>query len=357
MIKIQDHLDRDDAENYLDTLAEELWVELNPKIANGSRYKATSLVEKCKKYSLEAKTADYRIEYADNNAAIAARHKSFFDFINANNSLELKKLIISRPNQFNVLRANILKFVSVNDLFTGTPGNYSQTAFGKLLSEKIFDYTKFRGSEFCKELFVKLGFTSTTCPYCNDNKVVITRLKSNSTPETKRKAYLDLDHFYAKSQNPFFAVSFFNLIPTCHDCNSIDKRDKLFTIETHIHPYHEAFDSFYKFRVSLKALLGDAVDEIVIEKSSLKPLDITLDDLNLADRYNTNILQAEKLVKYFADYKHYIGTPDEGVFIDAIFELNGGIPKDKKNILKSIKGKMSRDILTQVDVNNVLGIS
>ena len=44
MIKIQEHIDRIDVEDYLDTLTEELWNELNPKVASGKRYKVISLI-------------------------------------------------------------------------------------------------------------------------------------------------------------------------------------------------------------------------------------------------------------------------------------------------------------------------
>jgi|688.fasta_scaffold341433_1 hypothetical protein len=357
MIKIQEHLDRGDAENYLETLSENLWNELNPKVKGGKKYKVVSLVEKCKKYSAETITNDYRIEYANNDDATALRHKRFFDFLTASGETELKKLIISKPSQFPTLKAAVLNILNEADLFTGTPGNYSQTNFGKILSEKVFDYTKFRGSDFCKELFDKLGFTKASCPYCNDNNLTITKLKTNSSSSTKLKAYLDLDHFYPKSQHPYFAVSFFNLIPTCHDCNANDKRDKQFAIQTHIHPYHEAFDDFYKFHISLKNLLGDALDEIEIEMiPASKPADTTLNDLNLVARYANHIPQAENLVDYYQKYKHYLNTPDRNVFIDALFKLNGGIPKERKTILKSQRGKMSRDILKQLDITNILGI-
>lgn len=357
MIKIQEHIDRIDVEDYLDTLTEELWNELNPKVASGKRYKVISLIEKCKKYATASDTPAYLTAYANNDAPTAERHKNFFNFLTANDANELKKLIISKPISFAKLKSDISKIITANDLFTGTPGNYSQTNFGKLLTETIFDYTKFRSSEFCKDLFSRLGFASTTCPYCNDKMVIITKIKSNSTTETKLKAYLDLDHFYSKSQNPFFALSFFNLIPTCHDCNSHDKGDKPFTIETHIHPYHEAFENFYQFKVRLNVILGDVVEEIIIEKLPSKPLDRTLDDLNLINRYNnkTDILQAQELVRYFINYRHLIGTPQEKAFKDAIFGL-GRTPKELKDVLKSPKGKMNRDILKQVDINKILGI-
>lgn len=357
MIKIQEHLNRIDAEAYLDILAKSHWVSLNPKLANSKGLRQNSLVEKCKKFKKQTQLKAYLIKYANNDLNALKRQRAFFSFLLSKKYTQLIRIVISRPNQFSLIKTDILKILQPTDLVSGVPGNYSQTPFGSLLSDNIFNYTAFRGSDFCKELFTKIGFDSTTCPYCNDNKINIVKLKSNSSKTTKLKAYLDLDHFYSKSQHPYFAVSFFNLIPTCHDCNSGDKGDKPFTIETHIHPYYEAFDDFYKFKISLKVLLGDPVDYIDIEKLPLKPLDITLTDLNLTARYNTNLPQVQKLVKFFIDNKHHVGTANESMFIDAIFDLNSGIPKDRKDILKSQRGKMSRDTLKQIDIANVLNIT
>lgn len=357
MIKIQEHLNRGDAEVYLDTLAESLWNSLNPKFKTKKGYKTNSLIEKCKKYKGETKKVSYRKKYAHNNINEAQRQKDFFEFLLASNAAQLKRIIVSRPTQYAAIKADIFNILQQNDIITGAIGNYSQTAFGILLSETIFNYKAFRGSDFCKDLFTNISMASTTCPYCNDNNIKIVKLRSTSTKLTKLKAYLDLDHFYPKSQNPFFALSFFNLVPTCHDCNSGDKGDKPFTIETHIHPYLETFDDFYTFKISLTALLGDPIDEIKIVKSAAKPLDVTLNDLNLEVRYNTYLSEAEKLVKFFIDNKNkYIGTPDEPVFLQALFELKG-IPKYKKDILKSQRAKMNRDILKQIDIAKVLKIA
>lgn len=357
MIKIQEHLNRIDAEAYLDTLAESLWISLNPKFKTKKGYKPNSLIEKCKKYRTQTKNIAYQKKYAHNDLNETNRQKAFFVFLLASKAAQLKRLIISRPNQFAAIKGDIFNILQLSDLISGVPGNYSQTPFGILLSETILNYKAFRGADFCKELFTKIGFDSTSCPYCNDNKLNIVKLKSNSSPVTKLKAYLDLDHFYPKSHHPFFAVSFFNLVPTCHDCNSGDKGDKPFTIETHIHPYYEAFDDFYKFKISLTALLGDPIDNIEIERLPGKPLDVTLTNLNLVARYNNNLPQVQKLVKYFIDYKHNIGTANENLFVDAIFNLNSGIPKDRKDILKSQRGKMSRDTLKQIDIANILNLT
>ena len=80
MIRIQEHLNRGDAEAYLDSMAESLWISINPKFKTKKGYKATSLIKKCKKYRAETKKATYRKKYAHNDINESTRHKKFFDF-------------------------------------------------------------------------------------------------------------------------------------------------------------------------------------------------------------------------------------------------------------------------------------
>lgn len=56
------------------------------------------------------------------------------------------------------------------------------------------------------------------CPYCNFNSV------ENKIGKGTRVS--QIDHFYPKSIYPLFAMSFYNLIPSCSACNK-DKRDML----------------------------------------------------------------------------------------------------------------------------------
>jgi hypothetical protein len=354
MIRIQEHLNVNDVENFLTSLAEKHWKELNPKLASGKGYYKISLIEVCKRFALTTEDGWYLDKIALKDTKAAARHKSFFQFLIKNNYTNLKRIIVSPQKEFDKIRNEILQTLLSSDLYVNKQGKHSLTPFGSLLLEEIFNYKKFRSSRFCKEMFVDLGFTSATCPYCNISKLNIIKLRKNSSNQTKLKAYLDLDHFYSKVQNPFFALSFFNLIPTCHDCNAREKGDKPFTLETHIHPYHEAFNDFYKFKISLKTLLGDPVDEIFIERKVNKPLDRTVEDLNLKDRYQNCFQSIKTIIDLFFKNKNKIGTMFEADFIELLLR---DIPKDKNDILKYSNAKLNRDILEQLDIEKVLGLN
>lgn len=67
--------------------------------------------------------------------------------------------------------------------------------------DEIGDYNKYT---FVQSLDLK------SCPYCNRN-YIFTVVNGKIRPE--------IDHFYPKSLYPYFAMSYFNLIPSCPTCN------------------------------------------------------------------------------------------------------------------------------------------
>ncbi len=89
----------------------------------------------------------------------------------------------------------------------------------------------FKDYEIIYDLFVKKGYESIVsdkmayefikaldvkvCPYCNINYISYVR-------DNKNKAVRPaLDHFYPKEKYPWFAISLYNLVPICKDCNSL----------------------------------------------------------------------------------------------------------------------------------------
>lgn len=70
----------------------------------------------------------------------------------------------------------------------------------------------------------KLGFITNTrlriCPYCGIDKVIESKRTKN-----------EIDHFLPKGKYPFFAVSYYNLIPSCNSCNRADHKGQLSPID------------------------------------------------------------------------------------------------------------------------------
>lgn len=73
-----------------------------------------------------------------------------------------------------------------------------------------------------------------SCPYCNRNYTFT--IKRSLKNDFKTRA--EFDHFHDKSKYPLLALSFFNLVPSCHTCN----HGKL-NYPAKINPYFEGFSS------------------------------------------------------------------------------------------------------------------
>lgn len=349
MISIKLHIDRPDADEYLRGLALYHWNALNKPLKGGG-YKKSSVIMKMRTYLSEMETPEYLDVFAGGDVACRQRQRNLFYFFLDFDNFHLREAVVSEPIELVELRAQIMSIITEDDIYVNENGIVKQTRFGELLSDKIFSYNSFRRSSECINLLRNIGFDSATCPYCNHNVLDIVHNASRHKVSGST-AYLDIDHFFSKVQNPFFAVSFFNLLPSCHSCNSIDKGDKLFALDTHIHPYQESFDDLYRFRISLKALLGDPIDHIYIDKVGARANDNTVVDFNLQDRYSKRIDEAGKLVELFLKYKWTFGKAEENIFIDCIMQ---GIPREKRKILKFSSAKLKRDVLLQLDVDSHL---
>lgn len=87
------------------------------------------------------------------------------------------------------------------------------------------------GKELHKRLDVKV------CPYCN-------RQYTLTVSGNNKSIHPEFDHFYPKSIYPYLALSFYNLIPSCHTCNTAKKTERI-----EINPYIEDFGDHAKFRI------------------------------------------------------------------------------------------------------------
>lgn len=161
-----------------------------------------------------------------------------------------KRIIIAKPSELQLL-ANTIKPLfddvleelkaskTTKEQKTAVVKSYKQTLFD------IFNYKKFTTqapSYNSYSLSKSLGVD--VCPYCNRQYTFTLDTKTGRTrPE--------FDHFFDKSRYPFFALSFYNLIPSCHICNSNLKGTKHFQHDTHLNPYVACFDRVLKFSIDI----------------------------------------------------------------------------------------------------------
>ncbi|MCL7987091.1 hypothetical protein M8998_03945 [Sphingobacterium sp. lm-10] len=164
-------------------------------------------------------------------------YKNFTDLIEKLNTPELE-------SRYEI---DIFSIKNIKKIFD-TLKNYFSSELGQFYSriQSVFDYDDFiREKEewYAYKLTEQLGVN--VCPYCNRNYIHTSIGKFGRTRA-------EIDHFYPKSKYPFLAISLYNLIPSCHVCNSNLKRSKDFYTDKHIHPYEHNYTDDFRFEISYK---------------------------------------------------------------------------------------------------------
>lgn len=187
--------------------------------------------------------------------------------------------------------------------------NISYHSDYKLVINKIIDYDKLNEVSQDKKATIAYWLTQrlniNTCPYCN-------RIPIHTVLDKNKKGLIHptLDHFYPKSDEPFLALSFYNLIPSCYYCNSSLKGRTDMDIETHLHPYVDGFGGDAVFSVDYAKLLPQKShpDNYNIKLtpgnsiSQKKRIQIFGDDNSLNDKDgNKNLFKLEDIYQVHQD--------------------------------------------------------
>ncbi|MDP8209913.1 MAG: HNH endonuclease domain-containing protein [Candidatus Stygibacter australis] len=162
-------------------------------------------------------------------------------------------LISSKPKAFfmeNDEKSN-LKLMSIVSSYSYDSENAREFNEIKIIIDYIISYKSFIvrkdiAYKFSKSLNIKV------CPYCN--RQYTTTLSGITRPE--------FDHFFPKSKYPILQLSFFNLIPSCHNCNhkksdkgTPNKNSKL--LADYLHPYIDGFgkDGTFSYDIQSSGIL------------------------------------------------------------------------------------------------------
>lgn len=178
---------------------------------------------------------------------------------------------------------------------------------------------KYSAYQLAEELSVNV------CPYCNRSTTFT--IREGEDPLIRP----EFDHFYNKNSHPVLALSFYNLIPSCHTCNSNLKGAKKFTLDTHIHPYWDDFHSEFSFeiipnRVSMsetghfKLGFNTASDKA---RKTLKDFHIE----TLYQRHKDSVLDQIKKAQIYDD-----------ALIDAIFQQHKILFETRSDVVRLVTG-------------------
>lgn len=281
------------------------------------------------------------------------------------NDKKLTEILTAKPHE-------LLQYIQLGQIPMNLNHNAMKLAFvGSDLSGSkdgsIFGYKKFANKNSPDYNAYKLAekLNIGVCPYCNRNYTFTVQSSNGSVRPV-------FDHFYDKGKYPFLALSFYNLIPSCHICNSSFKCQKPFSTQTHLHPYIDDFNSIAKFTfipldVSIYQKLArfDYKNiELKFEKvhskvkdDDYKKAEKNIKDFGLNELYNEHkdivlelIQKAEIYNESYIDelMKNYEGTLFKNKE-DLLRLVFGGYITDEE-IGKRPLSKLTKDILEQLEI-------
>lgn len=184
------------------------------------------------------------------------------------------------------------------------------------------------------------------CPYCGNDKV-------RESSRTKN----ELDHFLPKRKYPLFAVSYYNLIPSCHFCNRSDHKGQLSPIDEIRNGLYVM--SPYVFNPSTVRFHLDIADvnvfepenfNIVVGFSDKRLLDGYDRFFDISDRYADNKEEASEDYRRFMDFwqGHYYNemNVDEEWLKKAYHDVLGY--NDSSSPYKKAQYRMRTDFFKQL---------
>ena len=144
--------------------------------------------------------------------------------------------------------------------FKATSGHLKKTPFCERILDAL-NYEHFR-EEYAAKIAEKIKLKA--CPYCNAALTIVATKESG-----KQNARFQLDHYFPKSKYPLLSISFFNLIPSCGNCNNT-KSSKPVKLGLDFHLYaNETPIEGFKFRLQKHSIakyrVTDIIDDIEIE--------------------------------------------------------------------------------------------
>lgn len=268
------------------------------------------------------------------------------------------------PNTIN-LTANITAFLNgllddnqLSDLIKIAPENIPGVIAGLSAMYPQFIIPKSKENLILRNVFISHGYDNVkfdkhefirrinidTCPYCNRNYVYYLSKKSEIKPQ--------IDHFFPKTQFPFLALSFYNLIPSCQTCNGFGaKEEKDPAIVNLINPYLLEHHNFrFTYKVNNINFLNPLLDKSSITVKFLHSLQGHLDVFKLEELYAQHAdhvleLVIKSKIAYSEEYRKYLSNYTGLKFSDAEIDrmILGNYSKEEE-IYKRPLAKLYRDV-------------
>ena len=221
--------------------------------------------------------------------------------------------------------------------------------------EDIFNYSGFFSNNKENSYWLAKKIQRNTCVYCN-RLYIFTVESKDVNGNFIHLTRPDFDHWFPKSKFPLLSMSLMNLIPSCPICNSKVKRDKIFGIYTHIHPYiHKEGGPQIEFRASKTE---DSEWTVKLDCGNDPKANKTMEDLKLNEIYaNHGSLEVKDLMAFKEAYPpDYINTLFDLILSDSnnkmskadVYRFFFGTEMERDKFLDRPLSKMKYDILKKL---------
>tara|TARA_R110002050_G_scaffold4573_2_gene22148 strand:+ start:59456 stop:60439 length:984 start_codon:yes stop_codon:yes gene_type:complete len=188
-----------------------------------------------------------------------------------------------------------------------------------------------------------------TCVYCN-------RTYTKTVINPNKITRPEFDHWYPKETYPILALSFYNLIPSCHICNSSVKGSTVMNTTNYLHPYlSEKIDMKFSYWIKSLNKYEFKIKRIVNSKE-----DNTIKAFKLEEIYETHqdeihdLVHLRKLysVDYLVKLRGLLSKVDQKISNEEIYRLAFGTSFEEKDFQKRPLSRMKRDILDELGMLN-----
>lgn len=224
--------------------------------------------------------------------------------------------------------------------------------------KKIFDYDYIISKNKDRAYWLSKMIDTKSCVYCNRiYTFTIEKIKySNKSEKIVRPHF---DHWFPKSKYPLLALSLYNLIPSCGNCNSSIKGDVELSLDEHLHPYvHNNQLPQISFKVDLKPSVQknwtitidcppNSAEEKTIKAFRLQEIYDMHSDLEVKDIMD--FLDAYSAT-YIKDLYSKLQTESPYINQHTVYRFLFGAEIDEDESLNRPFSKLKRDILKQFGI-------
>lgn len=219
---------------------------------------------------------------------------------------ELPRIIKCLPGDLKKLNSEMLNHIGCSESGTDNKDlDEFRSDMEDLYEGFIHSKVKIEGGKISIGRWLTGKLDLWVCPYCNHNYTLTV-----NDPSLGKGFRPDFDHFLPKSKYPLFALSFFNLIPSCTTCNKVKGNKEIF---------HNPYDHSAKLTFEVGAF-DDQNNEILLGLSD------TRNKLSISQKTNysamntttcnVNVLMLKEVYDHHVDYVNDI--------LDKVQEYNSG---------------------------------